>query len=307
MKRKTAVFVALDGNNETGKSRFSTQLDTGIWMWIGTILATAIAIISVVIHQKMRKGNVEEKIGGGEEGKMYDKNKAGAVFTVIMVVAVFFMAAISTVASETSNQGTTDTNLLKLEESLREKVRSGDVNETVSVIVVLVEQPVHDISDEVKAEYKPQLENITDPEELDKKGSQMRKEILARAEPLLEETQAPIIEKMEAHGCEIGYCGKIYNCIVADVPVSYLEELCKEPSIAEIWPNQVLTGAGTGPGIIEDLKPLKTPEHTSKYKETDGSGKTDESKFSTHSGIGIWIGIIVAIAIAIIYSCNVPN
>jgi len=71
MKRKTAVFVALDGNNETGKSRFSTQLDTGIWMWIGTILAIAITIISVVIviHQKMRKGNVEEKIGGGEEGK----------------------------------------------------------------------------------------------------------------------------------------------------------------------------------------------------------------------------------------------
>jgi len=230
---------------------------------------------------------------------MYDKKKAGVVFTVVMVVAVFFMAAIPTVASETSDSGTPDTNLLKLEESLREKVRGGDVNETVSVIVVLVEQPTHDISDEVTAEYKPQLENITDPEELDKKGSQMIKEILARSEPLLEKTQAPIIEKMEAHGCEIGYRGKIYNCIVADVPVSYLEELCKEPSIAEIWPNQVLTGSGVG-GIIEDLKPLKTPEHTSKYKETDGSGKTDESKFSTHSGIGIWIGIIVAITMTII-------
>ena len=210
------------------------------------------------------------------------------------------MAAIPTAASETSDSGTTDTNLLKLEESLREMVKSGDVNETVTVIVVLVEQPVHDISDEVKAEYKPQMENITDPEELDKKGSQMIKEIFARAEPLLEETQAPIIEKMEAHGCEIGYRGRVYNLIVADVPVSYLGELCKEPAIAEIWPNQVLTGSGVGPGIIEDLKPLKTPEHTYKYKETNGSGKTDGSKFFTHSGIGIWIGIIVAITMTII-------
>jgi len=225
---------------------------------------------------------------------MYNKNKAGVVFSVIIVVAVFFMAAISTVASETSDSGTTDTNLLKLEESLRGKVKSGDVNGTVSVIITLVEQPVHDISEEVKAEYEPQMENITDPEELDKKGSQMRKEILARAEPLLEETQAPIIEKMEAHGCEIGYRGRVYNLIVADVPVSYLGELCKEPSIAEIWPDQVLTGA------VEDLKPLKTSEHISKYKETNGSGKTDGSKFFTHSDIGIWIGIIVAIVIVIV-------
>ena len=65
----TEAYKEVDGNDETGKSKFSTQLYTGIWMWIGTILATAIAIISVVIRQKRRKGNVEEKIGGGEEGK----------------------------------------------------------------------------------------------------------------------------------------------------------------------------------------------------------------------------------------------
>lgn len=220
---------------------------------------------------------------------MYNKKKAGVVFTVVMVVSVLRMAAMSTVASETSNpevsEGTTDTNLLKLDENLREMVRSGDVNKTVSVIVVLVEQPTHDVSEEVKAEYKPQLENITAPAKairkrikpllgpveelrskniseviameqalmteeekqvlketpikLERKLSQMRKEILARAEPLLNKTQAPVIEKMEANGCEIGYRGKIFNLIIADVPVSYLEELSKEPSIAVIWSEQL--------------------------------------------------------------------
>ena len=83
---------------------------------------------------------------------MYNKKKVGVVFMVVMVVAVFFMAAISTVASETSNQGTTDTNLPKLDKELRDRVRSGDVNGTVTVIITLVEQPTHDISEEVKAE-----------------------------------------------------------------------------------------------------------------------------------------------------------
>ena len=173
-----------------------------------------------------------------------------------------------------------DTNLLKLDKKLRDIIKGGDINETVSVIVVLVKQPAHDISVEVKAEYEPQFDEITeharaiykrikpllgtkeeirsksiseiiDTEqallteeekrvlnetgiELEQKVTQMRKEILARSEPLVDEIQVPIIEKMEDNGCTIKYRGNIYNSIAADIPVSYLEELSKEPSIAMV-------------------------------------------------------------------------
>ena len=56
-----------------------------------------------------------------------------------------------------------DSNLLKLDENLREMVMCEDKNKTVPVIIVFVNQPTHDVSIKVKMEYEAQFENITEP------------------------------------------------------------------------------------------------------------------------------------------------
>jgi subtilisin family serine protease len=174
-----------------------------------------------------------------------------------------------------------DPNLLKLDRKLRDIIKDGKVNDTVPVIVAFLEQPAHDISVEVKAEYEPRFEEITAPtreiyerikpmlgteEEffskkisevinteqdlltdegkrvlnetrilLDQEVMLMRQEIFTQSAPLVDEIQAPVIAEMENNGCEMKYSGKIYNSVTANVPVSYLNELSKESSIAMIW------------------------------------------------------------------------
>ncbi|KAF5427619.1 CASH domain-dontaining protein, partial [Candidatus Methanophagaceae archaeon] len=56
-----------------------------------------------------------------------------------------------------------DSNLLKLDEDLREIVKSEDKNKTVPVIVVLVRQPAQDISIKVREEHEPEFKNVTEP------------------------------------------------------------------------------------------------------------------------------------------------
>ena len=100
----------------------------------------------------------------------------------------------------------------------------------------------------------------------------MRRDILEISAPLVDEIQTPVIEKIKTHGGEVGYNGTIFNSIAARVPVSYLEELSRDPSIARIayeqtyivtldtsneaiyadtWWNQGYTGRGWAAAVID--------------------------------------------------------
>jgi formylglycine-generating enzyme required for sulfatase activity len=92
---------------------------------------------------------------------------------------------------------------------------------------------------------------------LEQKMTQMRRDIHARAESIVDRVQAPAIDKMKNNGCKIKYSGKIYNSITADVPVSYLDELAKSHSVAMIYYDKILNatlslGPVTAPVTSED-------------------------------------------------------
>jgi len=77
-------------------------------------------------------------------------------------------------------------------------------------------------------------------QELDSKRRQMRRAILDQAAILADQSQAPIIAKINAKGGRIRYSSKIYNAIAADIPVSCIEELSNEPEIYMIYQDRVL-------------------------------------------------------------------
>jgi subtilisin family serine protease len=70
---------------------------------------------------------------------------------------------------------------------------------------------------------------------LDQETMQMRRDIFERSAPLVDEIQAPVVEKIQANGGEVGHRDTIYNAIAASVPIGYLEKLSEDPSIAAIW------------------------------------------------------------------------
>ncbi len=152
--------------------------------------------------------------------------------------------------------------LLKIDEGLRKELEVADENKTVPVIIVFVEQPAHNISLDIQAKYEPIFQAIVAPAKeiynrteqrisgednlnfsaleqeslsneekdqlnltrgrLDQEMANMRSDILATSTPLVDEIQAPIIEKINVSGVEIGYSGKIYNSLSARVPLNYL-------------------------------------------------------------------------------------
>ena len=74
---------------------------------------------------------------------------------------------------------------------------------------------------------------------LDQEMDLMRKEILEKSATLVDEIQAPVIEKIEANGGNVRYSYKIYNSISALVPVGYLLELSNDTFIAMIATDQI--------------------------------------------------------------------
>lgn len=174
-----------------------------------------------------------------------------------------------------------DTNLLKLDNTLRNFLLENGPHQVVPVIIVFTEQPAYEVSRGLKAGYKQKFEEIQAPamaiyerienevvslddsrpgaEEravltqdeiavLDevRKGMkaetlEMRKEIYKISEPLAYQIQAPIVEKLEDLGIEVRYRGVIFNCIAASLPASELEVLIDDPSIASIGYDQLFT------------------------------------------------------------------
>ncbi len=89
------------------------------------------------------------------------------------------------------------------------------------------------LEQELLTEEEKDLLNET-ASRLDQETMQMRRDIYERSAPLVEEIQAPVIEKIRANGGEVGYRDTIYNAIAASVQIGYLEELSEDPSIAVI-------------------------------------------------------------------------
>lgn len=109
-------------------------------------------------------------------------------------------------------------------------------------------------------------------EEIEKKKTEMRREILNQTLPLADKSQLPIIKKIVAANGSIKYSSKVFNAIVADIPASYLDELSKDEAIykiyfdyrlqasldvstyamgADIWWSGNYTGSGADAAIID--------------------------------------------------------
>ncbi len=93
---------------------------------------------------------------------MVSMNKA---HSALCLIALFSLMAISivTVSSIKNDNNLEDSKTDKIDEYLKEIIKTGTPDSKVSVIVVLKEQPAHDISIEVKKEYKKDLEEILKP------------------------------------------------------------------------------------------------------------------------------------------------
>jgi len=148
----------------------------------------------------------------------------------------------------------------KIDEDLRKLVTSQTSDTKAHAIVVLKEQPAHDVSSKIKQKYELQFQGITKPAEviykrirtlsgseeklkgkkvpefialeqsiltdnetavldnigknLESKKREMRREILARTESVVNETQAPVIDKIVTNGGNVKYSSKIFNAIV---------------------------------------------------------------------------------------------
>jgi subtilisin family serine protease len=75
---------------------------------------------------------------------------------------------------------------------------------------------------------------------VESKTRQMRREILNQTTPEVEGIQAPLITKIIARGGSIKYSSKILNAIVADIPISYINELSQDQAVYKIYHDYVL-------------------------------------------------------------------
>jgi len=91
----------------------------------------------------------------------------------------------------------------------------------------------------VQEEHPDDIETLNKTNhELSEIRMQMRKEILVQTQLLANKTQEAILKDLASNGATIISINPIYNSIAAIVPISYLKELSKNPSIARIWYNQ---------------------------------------------------------------------
>jgi hypothetical protein len=91
-------------------------------------------------------------------------SSASALMIVIVVTATIIVSA------STSNNGLIElkkeidqSKWNKIDDNLKDLISSQSSDVSLPVIIVLKEQPAHDISKKVKKEYKKDLEDITEP------------------------------------------------------------------------------------------------------------------------------------------------
>lgn len=105
---------------------------------------------------------------------------------VLCIIAVisFLTITIITASSISTYQGKQDLNIEKIDEDLKEIIKTGSKDEKVNVIIVLKKQPAHDISIKVKEKYQKDFEDISKP----------AREIYSRIKPL-RSTEEILIKK----------------------------------------------------------------------------------------------------------------
>ncbi len=202
------------------------------------------------------------------------------------LISANLIAATSIVAVSAVNYENQSNVNYRIDDYLREIVNNQTLNENIPVVIILKEQPSHDISSKVKKEYKKQFEDITKPAKpiyrrinpiiRSKKGKniselvgleqslltekektilarvgnniesrtrQMRREILEQTTPVVDGLQAPLIEKIKARGGSVIYSSRILNAIVADIPISYVNELSKDQAVYKIYHDYLLNAS----------------------------------------------------------------
>jgi subtilisin family serine protease len=153
----------------------------------------------------------------------------------------------------------------------------------VVVIIFLKGQPLHDVSREVRAEYKPQVEtlraqqqaaapklwegqSLTEEEErqaaraapqpsaaqqdkidalgvrMDALDTEMRSEMMDRARPHLEASQAGLVGAIEEMGGQVIYRYTVLNGVVAAIPPEGRAAIEGRPEVAEVVDDQLTTG-----------------------------------------------------------------
>lgn len=206
----------------------------------------------------------------------------------IILVIFMFTVTIMTASSESAKENK-DIKIEKIDEGIKEIIKIKSSDATLSVIIVLKEQPAHDISITVKKEYKQKFEEISKPSKkiyariksskeselylktqpvseiidfenslltekekdvlkevaknIDSKRREMRREILYQTIPQVDKVQKPLIAKIISKGGSVGYSSKIFNAIVADIPISSLEDISKEEDVYFIYADNSLTAS----------------------------------------------------------------
>ncbi len=153
----------------------------------------------------------------------------------------------------------------------------------VVVIVFFKAQPLHQASQEVRAEYEPQFESLraqqqaaapkpwegqslTEEEErqavraapqlsaaqqdqikalsvrMDALDTEMRREMMDRARPHLEASQAELVQAIEAMGGQVLYRHTILNAVTAAIPPQARAAIEARPEVAEVVDDQLMTG-----------------------------------------------------------------
>lgn len=198
-------------------------------------------------------------------------------------ILAILTSVVSIVSMSAVNDGSQPDPNYKIDEYLRQIINTQRSDEKIPLIIILKEQPAHDISIKVKKQYEKEFEDITKPakkiysrikpaiintgqknisgliglekslltgqekvtlktvgDKLESKTREMRRDILNQTSPIVDNTQAPIIEKIKAKGGTIQYSGKILNSITAHVPISYINELSGDPAIYKIYHDYAL-------------------------------------------------------------------
>lgn len=149
-------------------------------------------------------------------------------------------------------------------------------NQTENVIIYLKYQPVHDLAPDIQAVYRPQFEaqrkQLQAPyaqlEQLQQEGisltnetaiaakkaeittlsqqletsiQAMRREIIEKARPIVENSQAELLKWLEANGAKVHSQLVVVNAVSAAVPIDRLEELEARPDVAIVAFSQTLT------------------------------------------------------------------
>ncbi|PWB56927.1 MAG: hypothetical protein C3F06_00090 [Candidatus Methanoperedenaceae archaeon] len=86
--------------------------------------------------------------------------RSKVLYFLLVMTILTAVTSIVTASSAIEHQSNVN---YRIDEHLREIVNNQTSNEIISVIIILKEQPAHDISLKVKNEYKKQFEDITEP------------------------------------------------------------------------------------------------------------------------------------------------